>query len=67
MLFYCRFAYIVFEDASEVESALKEKQGGELDGNALYLDHAASKTPFKSPRGGGNFGGGRDRKSFGGK
>ncbi|XP_063445969.1 nucleolin-like isoform X1 [Mytilus trossulus] len=50
------FAYIVFKDPSEVESALKDKQGSELDGNALYLDHSGSKKTFQSPAG-GNFGG----------
>lgn len=49
------FAYIVFKDPSEVESALKNKQGSELDGNALYLDHSGSKKTFQSP--GGKFGG----------
>ncbi|CAG2198385.1 NCL [Mytilus edulis] len=50
------FAYIVFKDPSEVEAALKDKQGSELDGNALYLDHSGSKKTFQSPAG-GKFGG----------
>ncbi|XP_052071382.1 nucleolin-like isoform X1 [Mytilus californianus] len=45
------FAYIVFKAPSEVESALKDKQGSELDGNALYLDHSGSKKTFQSPGG----------------
>ncbi|XP_021348052.1 nucleolin-like isoform X1 [Mizuhopecten yessoensis] len=47
------FAYVVFSSADEVATALSEKQGAELEGNALFLDKAGSKPKptFGSPGG----------------
>ncbi|KAK7502053.1 hypothetical protein BaRGS_00006805 [Batillaria attramentaria] len=60
------FAYIVFPDAETAESVLSEKQGADLEGNALYLDHTGSKSSFK-PRERDSFGGrGGGRGGFGG-
>jgi len=38
-----RVAFIQFETVGEVESAIEEKQGEELEGNSLYLNKAGNK------------------------
>lgn len=62
------FAYVMFADAETAESVLAEKQGAELEGNSLYLDHTGAKSSAK-PRGDRSFndsfggrGGGGDRR-----
>ncbi|KAL8572087.1 hypothetical protein ACOMHN_031044 [Nucella lapillus] len=62
------FAYVVFPDADTAEKVMGEKQGADLEGNALYLDHTGAKSSFKprerSFNDGGRDGGDR-RKSSG--
>ncbi|XP_067671550.1 nucleolin-like isoform X2 [Haliotis asinina] len=57
------FAYIVFDTAEQATTALEEKQGEDLEGQAIYLDRPRQKgNSFKSPSGGQNRGNNR-RKS----
>ncbi|XP_046574530.1 nucleolin-like isoform X2 [Haliotis rubra] len=57
------FAYIVFGTAEQATTALEEKQGEDLEGQAIYLDRPRQKgNSFKSPSGGQNRGDNR-RKS----
>ena len=46
-IFFFRFAYIVFPDKETAATVLSEKQGADLEGNALYLDYTGSKSSFK--------------------
>lgn len=55
-----RFAYIVFADSETADSVLSDKQGADLEGNALYLDRTGSKSSF-TPRDR------QSRDSFGGR
>ncbi|XP_070185754.1 nucleolin-like isoform X9 [Littorina saxatilis] len=41
------FAYVVFPDKATADSVLADKQGADLEGNALYLDHTGQKSSFK--------------------
>ena len=43
-LIYCRFGFVEFGCAEEVESAIEGMQGTELGGKELFLDHAGRKT-----------------------
>ena len=46
-IYFFRFAYIVFPDKETAATVLSEKQGADLEGNALYLDYTGSKSSFK--------------------
>ncbi|XP_078184936.1 uncharacterized protein LOC100894420 isoform X2 [Callithrix jacchus] len=43
----CRIAYIEFKSQAEAERALEEKQGAEVDGLAIVLDHIEEKSRAK--------------------
>ena len=71
---YCRFAFLEFSSAQEVDTMIEEKQGSELGGMALLCDHTGSKSKkqkFDGGRQGGHGGkssaGKSKQKSVGGK
>ena len=43
----CRFAYVVFSDTETAEKVMTDKQGADLEGNALFLDYTGSRSSFK--------------------
>ncbi|XP_046332507.2 nucleolin-like isoform X1 [Haliotis rufescens] len=58
------FAYIVFGTAEQATTALEEKQGEDLEGQAIYLDRPRQKgDSFRSPSGGQNRGNNRQKSA----
>ena len=55
------FAFIEFNSAEEVTSAIEDKQGSDLNGRALFLDAGGNKPAVTTPGRGDN-----RRRSFGG-
>lgn len=61
-----RFAFIEFNSEADVDTAMEEKQGTDLEGKSLFLDYTGSKS--KGAKKTNTFGGTpQQRKSFGGK
>ncbi len=55
-IFFCRFAYVQFNDAANVKEAIDNHQGIDYDGRPLYLDYSSGGPQKRGPR--NSYGGG---------